>query len=87
MSIAEKIMEAIAEDVQGMMCRDCPHAEHSEGTFYDPEWNDCPGEGEPWDGGCRRHEEYEAIEERVKECERDIKVVIFGRVCVRCPGK
>ena len=82
MTITEKIMEAIADDIQEMMCRDCPHAEHSEGTFYDPEWNDCPGEGEPWDGGCRKHDEYEAIVELAKKFDIEIRVVIFGGVRV-----
>ena len=82
MTITEKIMEAIASDIQEMMCRDCPHAVHSEGTFYDPEWNDCPGEGEPWDGGCRKHQEYEEIEELVRQFVRDVQVVIFGGVRV-----
>lgn len=82
MTITEKIMEAISEDVKEMMCRNCPHADHSEPTFYDPEWNDCPGEGEPWNGGCRRLDEYEAIEDRVRECDRDIQVIIFGGVRV-----
>ena len=78
MSITEKIMEAIEEDVQEMMCRDCPHAEHSEATFYDPEWNDCPGEGTPAEPGCRKHEEYKGIEERVRECEMDIREIVSG---------
>ena len=82
MTITEKIMEAIADDIQEMMCRDCPHAEHSEGTFYDPEWNDCPGEGEPWDGGCRRHEEYLEIAELAKKFEMEVKAIIFGGVRV-----
>ena len=82
MTITEKIMEAIAEDIQGMMCRDCPHAEHSEATFYTPEWNDCPGEGEPWDGGCRKHEEYLEIVELAKKFEMEVKAIIFGGVRV-----
>ena len=45
MTITEKIMEAIAEDVQEMMCRDCPHAEHSEATFYDPGMERLSGRG------------------------------------------
>lgn len=83
-SIAEKIMEAIEEDVQKMMCRDCPHAEFIPATFYDPPQAACPGDFEPWDGGCKRHDEYEEIEEEARELEKDIQVIIFGMVCAKC---
>lgn len=87
MTITEKIMEAIAEDIQEMMCDNCEHIKNTAATFDAPPESECPGDFEPWDGGCRRHDEYEAVEERVKECEQDIQVIIFGRVCAACPGK
>ena len=79
MNLTNTIMEAIEEHLAELMCRDCPYMEHSEATFYDPAWSECPGDGTPAEPGCRKHDEYEAIEERVKECERDIREIVFGR--------
>lgn len=87
MSIAEKIMEAIAEDIQEMMCDNCEHIKNTAATFDAPPESECPGDFEPWDGGCKRRDEYEAIERRTEEYERDIRGIVFGRVCVGCPEK
>lgn len=78
----EKIMEAISSDIQEMMCSDCEHAGFTPATFNNPPESACPGEFEPWDGGCRRQDEYEEIEKLAGQFVRDIQVVIFGRVSV-----
>ena len=78
MNLTNTIMEAIEEHLAELMCRDCPHAEHSEATFYDPAWSECPGDGTPAEPGCRKHDEYEAVEGRVRECEMDIREIVSG---------
>lgn len=75
----EKIMEAIAEDIQEMMCDNCEHIKNTAATFDAPPESECPGDFEPWDGDCKRRNEYEEIEKLVETLVRDIQIVIFGR--------
>lgn len=82
MTITEKIMEAIAEDVQEMMCDNCEHIKNTAATFDAPPESECPGDFEPWDGGCRKHEEYLEIVELAKKFEMEVKAIIFGGVRV-----
>ena len=53
MNLTNTIMEAIEEHLAELICRDCPYMEHSEATFYDPAWSECPGDGTPVEPGCR----------------------------------
>lgn len=81
-------------------CRHCPDAHHAIADITGPEEWWCGKKGvEPGGkgcrnkkrlaliGGCKRLDEYEAIERRTKEYERDIRKIIFERVCVGCPEK
>lgn len=82
MNLTNTIMEAIEEHLAELICRDCPYMEHSEATFYDPAWSECPGDGTPVEPGCRKHEEYLEIVELAKKFEMEVKAIIFGGVRV-----
>lgn len=77
MEIKDAVMEAIEENLIEGMCDGCPHwGVIFAATLYEPEEQGCPGDGSPFEPGCKKHEQYRQIEKLAEKFQDDVMEII-----------